>query len=173
MTVVDLTGDGTPDHLLVGAPPTHAYLYSLPLSAGQTPETITDPEPMPTGQFGAAVAAFDIDGKPGDEMFIGNADGSVGGTATAGRVSVYTGSPPVLVPTTVAPIRWPSTIPGPATAMDRASRACLLSGNVGGADARRGDRRWRRRGVQAPADHRFPVEVYTYFTLNKPDPRVK
>ena len=43
---------------------------------------------MPTGQFGAAVAAFDIDGKPGDEMFIGNPDGLVAGTATAGRVSV-------------------------------------------------------------------------------------
>ncbi len=40
MTLVDLDGDGVPDHLLVGAPPTHAYLYSLPLSAGQTPETI-------------------------------------------------------------------------------------------------------------------------------------
>ena len=49
-------------------------------------------ETMPSGDFGASVAAFDIDGKLGDEMFIGNPDGSVGSTTTAGRVSVYTGA---------------------------------------------------------------------------------
>ena len=71
MTLVDLDGNGTPDHLLVGAPPTHAYLYTLPLSTGQAPSAIGDGADG-AGDFGAAVAAFDIDGNPGDEMFVGN-----------------------------------------------------------------------------------------------------
>lgn len=170
MTVVDLTGDGRPDHLLVGAPPTHAYLYSLPLSAGQTPEMVTDPEPMPNGQFGAAVAAFDIDGKPGDEMFIGNPDGSVGGAATAGRVSVYTGSPPALVPTTVAPNPLAEHDPGAGHGYGSGIAGMLFcSGNGGGADGGTGT---SDGGVAACP--RLPIigslsTVYAYFTLNKPD----
>lgn len=173
MTLVDLDAPyGAPDHLLVGAPPTHAYLYSLPLSAGQTPETVTDPEPMPNGQFGASVAAFDIDGKPGDEMFIGNPDGSVGGTATAGRVSVYTGSPPVLVPTTVAPNPLAEHEPGAGHGYGSGIAGMLFCpGNIGGADAGTSDG-----GVAACK--RLPIigslsTAYAYFTLNKPDPRVK
>ena len=34
--------DHKPDHLLVGAPPTHAYLYSLPLATGAAPVAIAD-----------------------------------------------------------------------------------------------------------------------------------
>ena len=175
MAVVDLIGgDGVPDHLLVGAPPTHAYLYSLPLSAGQTPATITDPEPTPNGQFGAAVAAFDIDGKLGDEMFIGNPDGSVGGAATAGRVSVYTGSPPALVPTTVAPNPLAEHDPAAGHGYGSGIAGMLFcAGNVGGADGGTGT---SDGGVAACK--RLPIigslsTVYAYFTLNKPDPRVK
>jgi hypothetical protein len=165
MTLVDLDAPyGTPDHLLVGSPPTHAYLYSLPLSAGQTPEIVTDPEPMPNGQFGSSVAAFDIDGKTGDEMFIGNPDGSVGGAATAGRVSVYTGSPPVLVPTTVAPNPLAEHEPGAGHGYGSGiagMQFCPGSGDGG-----------------VGACKRLPIigslsTVYAYFTLNKPDPRVK
>jgi hypothetical protein len=174
MTVVDRDGDGTPDHLLVGAPPTHAYLYSLPLTAGQTPETVTDPEPMPNGQFGASVAAFDVDGTPGDEMFIGNPDGSVGGMATAGRVSVYKVSPLALVPTTVAPNPLAEHDPGAGRGYGTGIAGMLFCpGNVGGADGGTGT---SDGGVAACKP--LPIigslsTVYAYFTLNKPDPRVK
>jgi hypothetical protein len=174
MTLVDLDGTGGPDHLLVGAPPTRAYLYSLPLSTGQVPAaTATDPDTMAGGQFGAAVAAFDIDGKPGDEIFIGNPAGSVGGTTNAGRVSVYTG-PLVLVPTTVAPD--PLAEHDPAAGHGYGSGIAGMTfcpGNVGGADAGTGT---GDGGVAACK--RLPIigslsTVYTYFTLNKPDPRLK
>jgi hypothetical protein len=174
MTLVDLDGNGSADRLLVGAPPTHAYLYTLPLSAGQTPETVTDLEPMANGQFGAAVAAFDIDGKPGDEIFIGNPDGSVGATATAGRVAVYTGSPPALVPTTIAPNPLAEHDPGAGHGYGSGIAGMLFCpGNVGGADGGTGT---SDGGVAACK--RLPIigslsTVYAYFTLNKPDPRVK
>ena len=135
---------------------------------------VTDPEPMPNGQFGAAVAAFDIDGKPGDEMFIGNPDGSVGGAATAGRVSVYTGSPPALVPTTVAPNPLAEHDPGAGHGYGSGIAGMLFCpGNVGGADGGTGT---SDGGVAACK--RLPIigslsTVYAYFTLNKPDPRVK
>jgi hypothetical protein len=91
MALVDADGNGAPDHLIVGAPPTHAYLYALPLATGQAPVTmvmVTDA--TGSGSFGASVAAFDIDGKPGDEIFVGNPDATVNGKALAGNVSIYT-----------------------------------------------------------------------------------
>ena len=101
MTLVDLDpSNGTePDHLLVGAPQTHAYLYKLPLSAGAAPVAMAT-ETMPLANFGFSVAAFDIDGKPGDEMFIGSPDATVGNTTTAGQVFVYTGATMTLLPST-------------------------------------------------------------------------
>ena len=107
-------------------------------------------------------------------MFIGNPDGSVGGTATAGRVSVYTGSPPVLVPTTVAPNPLAEHDPGTGHGYGSGIAGMLFCpGNVGGADAGTGT---GDGGVAACK--RLPIigslsTVYTYFTLNKPDPRVK
>ena len=160
MTLVDLDlGDGKPDHLLVGAPPTHAYLYSLPLTAGQTPETITDRNRCRTASSATAVAAFDIDGKVGDEMFIGNPDGSVGGATTAGRVSVFTGSPPVLVPTTVAPNPLAEHDPGAGHGYGSGIAGMLFCPGERRRGRRgRGDQRWRRRRVQTAADHRFAVD---------------
>ena len=90
MTLVDVDGNGTPDHLLVGAPPTHAYLYALPLSTGQAPVDDGD------GADASATSArrsrrSTSTSKPGDEMFVGDPDAAVGGTTNAGHVTVYTG----------------------------------------------------------------------------------
>jgi hypothetical protein len=120
----------------------------------------TDPDMMAGGQFGAAVAAFDIDGRPGDEIFIGNPAGSVGGTTNAGRVSVYTGSL-VLVPTTVAPD--PLTEHDPEAGHGYGSGIAGMTFCPATSDG----------GVAACK--RLPIigslsTVYAYFTLNKPDP---
>jgi len=88
MTLVDTDGTGGPDALLVGAPPTHAYLFTLPLASGQAPVAMAT-DTMAGGSFGAAVAAFDVDGKAGDELFIANPDATAGGKTTAGNVSIY------------------------------------------------------------------------------------
>jgi FG-GAP repeat len=163
MTLVDVDGDGTSDHLLVGAPQTHAYLYKLPLATGAAPvamvtDTATD------GNFGFSVAALDIDGKPGDEMFVGAPDGTVGG-ANAGRVSVYTGATMTLLPST-------PTFPNPLAQHDPGAGdgygmaiagVTFCPGNVDG-------------GV-APCTKLLHVgsrsKVYVYYTLRTPDPRVK
>src|SRR5262249_19090997 len=57
MTLVDVNGDGTKDSLLVGAPPTHAYLFTLPLTNGQAPSAMAT-EMMAGGGFGAPVGAL-------------------------------------------------------------------------------------------------------------------
>jgi len=161
MALVDVDGDGTSDHLLVGAPQTHAYLYKLPLSTGAAPvamatDTATD------GNFGFSVAAFDIDGKPGDEMFVGAPDGAVGG-ANAGRVSVYTGATMTLLPST-------PTFPNPLAQHDP-------GGGDGYGIAIAGVSFCPGTGGAAPCTKLLHVgsrsKVYAYYTLRKPDPRVK
>jgi len=177
MALADLVPDPDhkPDHLVVGAPRTRAYLYSLPLTTGATPVAMAS-DTMTDGRFGAAVAAFDIDGKPGDEIFIGNPDATVGDTTTAGRVSVYTG-------TTL--MQLPAALPNPLTEHEPGAGHGYGAGVAGmtfcpgfipsssGADA------------AAPAGDggvasctKLPIvgslsKVYTYFTLKKPDPRVQ
>jgi hypothetical protein len=107
MTLVDTDGTGGPDALLVGAPPTHAYLYTLPLTSGQAP-VATATDTMGGGSFGAAVAAFDIDGKAGDEIVIGNPDATAGGKTTAGNVSIYKFSGTAL--TLLTPTMYPNPL---------------------------------------------------------------
>jgi hypothetical protein len=159
-------GDGVPDHLVVGAPPTRAYLYRLPLVAGATAMAVSDPEPMPGSEFGAALAAIDLDGA-GDEVFIGNPGGELDGKANAGRVSIFTG--PTLSP--VAASKAPNPLTEPETAAGHGYGAGIIGMTFcpgAGADAGTGT---------APCT-RLPIvgalsTVYAYFTLRQPDPRVK
>jgi len=179
MTLVDLFGadgmpggDGVPDHLLVGAPPTRAYLYKLPLTSNQAPAMMVM-EAMTGTDFGAAVAAFDIDGKAGDEMFVGNPDATVDGTTTAGRVSIYTRPTMTLLATTIPnPLVMHEPKAGNGYGSGVAS-VQFCSGNAGTAD---GGATGADGGAAACA--RLPIigstsKVYTYFTLGKTDPRAK
>jgi hypothetical protein len=171
MALVDVDGDGTPDHLLVGAPPAHAYLYTLPLSSGQAPSAMASA--TTSGDFGAAVAAFNIDKNSGDEMFVGDPDASIGGTLTAGNVTVYKGAAMMALPSAM-------TFPNPLAEHDPGAGHGYGSGIVGmtfcpagvaGADA-------GAAGGGLAACAPLPIigslsKVYAYFTLNPPDPRVK
>jgi len=74
LAVGDFNGDGQAD-LLVGAPPDQVYLYKGPIAAGAAPAS-TFANATSAGWTGAAVAAVDLDGKPGDEALIGDPDGS-------------------------------------------------------------------------------------------------
>jgi hypothetical protein len=59
--------------------------------AGAAPAaTITDT--TTGGDFGAALAAMNLDGKTGDEALIADPDATVGGQAQAGRVAIFTGA---------------------------------------------------------------------------------
>jgi hypothetical protein len=180
MALVDVDGDGTPDHLLVGAPPAHAYLYTLPLSSGQAPSA-TAAATTP-GDFGAAVAAFNIDKNPGDEMFVGDPDGAVGGTTNAGHVAVYGGPSLTMLASTM-------TFPNPLAEHDPATGhgygsgiagmtfcpANVLSPAVDGGVADAGAS--TTDGGVAPC-RPLPIigslsRVFAYFTVNPPDPRLK
>ena len=168
MTLVDLEpSNGTePDHLLVGAPQTHAYLYKLPLSAGAAPVAMAT-ETMPLANFGFSVAAFDIDGKPGDEMFIGSPDATVGNTTTAGQVFVYTGATMTLLPSTPT---FPNPLaehePGAGRGYGMAVAGMTFCARRAGADG------GARLLHEAPAVG-SRSKVFAYFTLGKIDPRAK
>jgi hypothetical protein len=173
MTLVDLVPDAnhTPDHLLVGAPPTHAYLYSLPLSTGQAPVMMaTD---ATGGSFGASVAAFNIDATAGDEMFIGNPDATVGGAAKAGNVTVYTGESMTKVPSSAFPNPLAEHDPGSGNGYGSAvvgMTFCPANVLSGGADG--------GAGSGAASCGPLPIvgalsKTFAYFTLKQPDPRVK
>jgi hypothetical protein len=89
LAIGDFDGDGISD-LLVGAPPNRTYLYRGPITAGAAPAaTITDS--ASGGDFGAALAALDLDGKPGDEALVSDANATVGGKVDAGNVLIYSG----------------------------------------------------------------------------------
>ena len=166
MVLADLSGDGVPDHLVVGAPPTRAYVYALPLTATSTGMPLSDPETPAGDEFGAALAAIDIDGS-GDEVFIGNRGGEVGGKSNAGRVSIFTGPTLTRLPATKAP----NPLTEPEAAAGHGYGAGIIGtsfcpGNT--ADA----------GTAPGACTRLPIigtlsTVYAYFTLRQPDPRVK
>jgi hypothetical protein len=174
MTLVDTNGDGDKDSLLVGAPPTHAYLFTLPLSNGQNPSA-TATEPMTGGDFGGAVAALDLDGKPGDEMFVGNPDASVNDATTAGRVSIYTGATMTMLAGT--------TFPNPLVMHEPKSGHGFGAG-IAGMPFCAGNTPSSADGGTTTTDAGLPLcthlplvgslsKVYAYFTLKKPDPRAK
>jgi hypothetical protein len=180
MTLVDVDGDGTKDHLLVGAPPTHAYLYKLPLTGGQAPVGMAT-ESSPDSDFGAAVAAFDIDGKPGDEMFVGDPDAAVGGETTAGRVSIYTGEAMTKVLASVVPN--PLALHEPKSGDGYGSGIAGMTFCPGNVAATAGDGGAADAGSAASDGGVAPCttlplvgtlsKTYAYFTLKKPDPRGK
>jgi len=167
MTLVDLDGNHAPDHLLVGAPPTHVYLYALPLSTGQTP--VAMPAGAAGSSFGAAVAAFNIDGTPGDEMFVGDPDATVGGTTKAGNVTVYTGAAMTLLSSSAFPNPLAEHEPGSGHGYGSAiigMSFCPANASAGGADG------------GAASCGPLPIvgalsKTFAYFTLKQPDPRVK
>jgi hypothetical protein len=89
----DFTGDGKPD-LLVGAPPTRAYLFAGPFSPGAAPaaQELRHPSLMDntsTGDFGFRVGALDVDGMPGVEFLVSAPDLPVEGKIGAGQVFVF------------------------------------------------------------------------------------
>ena len=81
MAVGDFDNDGKMD-LLVGAPPNRVYMYRGPVTATATAMLSS----RATGAaFGASVAAFNLDGSPGDEALVGDPDADVGGESGAGN----------------------------------------------------------------------------------------
>jgi hypothetical protein len=120
--------------------------------------------------YGAAIAAFDVDGVPGDEVLVGNPDATVGGTTTAGQVSIYTG--PNLMP---LPVAFPNPLAehDPGAGHGYGSAIAGMSFCPGAVPSASPDG-----GVGAAACTTLPLvgslsKVFTYFTLKKPDPRVK
>jgi hypothetical protein len=87
LAIGDFNADQVPD-LLVGSPP-HAFWIAGPLSAASPvlPVALAPGSP----ELGAAVAAVDVDGQPGDEALVGDPDANVGSTMLAGDVQVATG----------------------------------------------------------------------------------
>jgi hypothetical protein len=166
MALVDVDGNGTADHLLVGAPQTRAYLYALPLAAGAAPSAmVTDTDTTTVGNFGYSVAAFDIDGKPGDEMFVGSPDATVNGTTTAGRISVYTGASMTLLPSTTTfpnPLAQHDPGAGDGYGMAIAGVSFCPGAGDGGAGA---CRKLLHVGSRS--------KVYVYYAAVPPDPRAK
>jgi hypothetical protein len=86
----DFDGDGTAD-LLVGAPPSHAFWIRGPLTAASAVLSVKLTG-AGGGELGSAVAALDVDGKPGDEALVGDPDATVDGKTLAGEVRVVGGA---------------------------------------------------------------------------------
>ena len=89
LAIGDFDGDGVAD-LLVGAPPSRVYLYKGPVTPGAAP-TATISAPLGSASFGAALAAGNVDGKPGDEALVGDPGATLDAQTGAGTVTIYTG----------------------------------------------------------------------------------
>jgi hypothetical protein len=162
LAIGDFDHDNQPD-LLVGSPPSAVYLFRGPVTAAPT-RTIANPNPLGdvASQFGRALAAFDLDGLPGDEALIGDAAATVDGKLSAGNVHIYTG------PTLATELRMPALAAHDPTSGDGYGTTvaglpfCLPAGTDGGAA-----------GCQMLPMIGSGPKVFTYFTLGPTDPRTK
>jgi hypothetical protein len=164
LAIGDVDGDGLPD-LLVGAPPNAVYLYKGPLTLPAVP-TATVRKPANSAAFGASVATLNLDGKPGEELLVGDPGVTLGGVTGAGNVTVYSGA-------TLAPVLAP---PPSTTSLVLADHNPGTGEGYGAAVA----------GLPfcavAPCTAATvtplplvgaPGAAFTYFTLGPVDPRVK
>lgn len=120
MALGDFDNDGHLD-LLVGAPPNRAYMYRWPVTAA--PTAMVSNRGGTGVAFGASVAAFDLDGMPGDEALIGDPDATVGGQPFAGNAQIFSG--PMLA------MQLPAPMPSTLTAHDADSGASFGSAVAG------------------------------------------
>jgi hypothetical protein len=158
LAIGDFDGDGLPD-LLVGAPPNAVHLYKGPLTLPAAP-TATIGKPASSAEFGAALAALNLDGVKGDEALVGDPGATLNGVTGAGDVTVYTGA--TLAAVTKTPVLtdhspgtgegYGSAVAGlPFCAVAPCTAATLTPLPLVGA----------------------PGATFTYFTLGLADPRLK
>lgn len=167
LAVGDFDGDGRAD-LLVGAPPTHAYLFRGPLT-GAASATIVEAAGV---NFGSAVAAFDLDGVPGDEALVADRDATVSAQPNAGQVEIFTGGSLARKLSTVLADGSPASGAAYGSAV-AGLPYCARAAADGGRESGTGD--------GAPTgcpSARVPLvgsssEVFAYFTLGPVDPRAK
>lgn len=158
MALGDFDADGKAD-LLVGAPPNKVYMYRWPVTATAT-ATITSRGTAGVA-FGASVAAFNLDGSPGDEALVGNPDADVGGASGAGNVQIFTG--PMLAG------QLPSSVPSTLTAFEVKAGAAYGSAVAGLQFCPGAAPSTCVNLALAGASSR----ALAYFTIGHPDPRVK
>ena len=163
--------DHKPDHLLIGAPPTHAYLYSLPLTARQP--AVTVPALMCRRSVRRGGRGVRHRRRPGRRGVYRQPRRHRQRRHEGRPVNVYTGA-------TLAPLA--PTFPNPLAEHDPGTGHGYGSGIAGlifcpGAVSSPDGGAARLMAAWLRA-RRLPLvgslsKVFTYFTLKKPDPRVK
>jgi hypothetical protein len=155
-------GGGATD-LLVGAPRSRAYLFRTPVTT--TPAaTLTE---AGGANFGASVAAVDVDGDGNDDALVSDPEATVGAKSLAGNVTIFKG--PSLA-SKLMPTRAVSVLSAQNAkdggAYGTTVRSMRFCPSDSGSDA----------GTAACVHLPLVGEttgVFAYFTLGKSDPRAK